>query len=353
MDYTLLLAVMGYGVYKALYCGMPIGLLYPLYIWTSQLADNLWRVGSLENQVNFVAPSILAMKEALTMPVGLRIKQDPKKLGLDPSCRIEFENVCHVYSGQKDGECAQAAEETGKDVPVLEEISFTIEPGEKVALIGSSGAGKTTIMRLLLRYMDPTSGNIRIDGTDLRDLDLNSWLRIVGYVPQQAQILDGTIRYNLIYGVPDSEKENISDEKLWEIMQSLQIDFGERLTHGLDTMVGRNGIKLSGGQAQRVMIGSAVTKMPRFMIIDEATSSLDPTTEKLVQEGLEKVLTSERGALIITHRLNTVRRICDKFVMISGNGKGSRVIAVAKSFEELASECPEFRELAKDQGIVF
>lgn len=349
VDYLLLIGAMIYGTYMVWNGEMAIGLLYPLFTWTSQLADNLWRVGHLEHQINFLTPSILAMKEALTMPIGLVLPQKPKQLSKDASCRVEFQNVSYIYPRQK-----SLKGKRGNPVPVLDNISFSVNSGEKVALIGSSGVGKTTIMRLLLRYMDPTSGSIKADGIDLRELELGSWLRLVGYVPQQAQILDGTIRYNLLYGLPDCEKQQVSDEELWNVMRSLQIDFGERLTHGLDTLVGRNGIKLSGGQAQRVMVGAAVMKNPRFMIIDEATSSLDPTTERLVQEGLEKVLTGDRGALIITHRLNTVRRICNRFVVLSGNGesRGSKVIAIADSFEDLAATSSEFCSLALDQGII-
>jgi ABC-type bacteriocin/lantibiotic exporter with double-glycine peptidase domain len=134
-------------------------------------------------------------------------------------------------------------------------------------------------------------------------------------------------------------------------MRMLQIDFGDRLVDGLDTRIGFNGIKLSGGQNQRLMIGAAALKEPRFMIIDEATSSLDATTERLVQDGLARVL-HNCGALIVTHRLNTVRRICDRFILLDRDeGSGGTIHAVADSFEALADISPAFRNLAMDQGI--
>lgn len=349
IDHLLLIVIMIYGVYMVWYGEMSVGLLYPLFSWTNQLADNLWRAGHFEREVNFLTPSILSMKEALTMPTGLKVSENPKILPKNSKCRIEFANVSYVYPGQEntDGEKVSP-------VSVLKGASFKVKAGEKVALIGSTGAGKTTIMRLLLRYMDPTSGYITVDGKDLKDLDLNSWRQLVGYIPQESQILNGTIRYNLLYGLPNEEKKLVTNEMLWEIMETLKINFEDRLTHGLNTQVGRNGIQLSGGQAQRVMIGAAVVKNPRFMIIDEATSSLDAATERMVQEGLEKALTEDQGALIITHRLNTVRRICDKFVMVSKNGEkgGSRITAIAPTFEDLAKKSSEFRSLAEDQGIV-
>jgi ABC-type multidrug transport system fused ATPase/permease subunit len=206
-------------------------------------------------------------------------------------------------------------------------------------------------MKLLLRYMDPTEGRILIDGVDLRHVQLGTWLTQIGYVAQQFEVFNGTIRYNLTYGLSEERKMTITDEDIWNIMRTLQIDFGDRLNEGLDTRIGYNGIKLSGGQNQRLMIGAAALKEPRFMIIDEATSSLDATTERLVQDGLEKVL-DNCGALIVTHRLNTVRRICDRFILIDRiDGRGGTIQATASSFEELADVSETFRTLAADQGI--
>jgi ABC-type multidrug transport system fused ATPase/permease subunit len=199
--------------------------------------------------------------------------------------------------------------------------------------------------------MDPTEGRILIDGVDLREVNLGTWLTQIGYVAQQFEVFNGTIRYNLTYGLSEERKRTITDQDIWDIMRTLQIDFGDRLNDGLDTRIGYNGIKLSGGQNQRLMIGAAALKEPRFMIIDEATSSLDATTERLVQDGLEKVL-DNCGALIVTHRLNTVRRICDRFILIDRiDGRGGTIQAVANSFEELADISDTFRTLAADQGI--
>jgi len=345
--YAVLICIVAYGAWQVWQGVLALGLLYPIYGWSKQIADNLWRIGHIEHQINFITPSILSMKEALTMPVGLVHAKEPKYLNPRDQVKVEFENVGYSYPAQK------FVDTERKDImPVIKHVSLTIMPGDKIAFIGSSGVGKTTIMRLLLRYMDPTEGAIKINGIDLRDLDLGSWLSMVGYVPQQAQIMDGTIQYNMLYGLPEEDKIQITDDHLWNMMRLLQVDFGERLTHGLDTLVGRNGIKLSGGQAQRLGIGCAVMKDPKFMIIDEATSSLDSTTEKLVQDGLEKVLTKDRGALIVTHRLSTVRRICNRFVLIDSNGDTSgKIVAMANSFEELAAKAPAFRSLAKDQGI--
>src|SRR5262245_26461878 len=338
----LLFGLIGYCVYNVWYGQMALGSLWFLVAWGSQFSTTLWHLGHIEHQFNFFTPSILAMKEALSMPLGLQVTGQPIPVSRSQPFRIEFDNVSYRYDHQtKDAD----------SIPTLENISFAIEPGEKVALIGPSGAGKSTIMKLLLRYMDPTEGRILIDGIDLRELDLQSWLAHIGYVAQQFEVFNGTIRYNLTYGLDEDRQKTITDEEIWSMMRTLQIDFGDRLVQGLDTRIGYNGIKLSGGQNQRLMIGAAALKRPKFMIIDEATSSLDATTERLVQDGLEKVL-HRCGALIVTHRLNTVRRICDRFILIDRvDGGGGRICAVANSFEELADVSPTFRGLALDQGI--
>jgi ABC-type multidrug transport system fused ATPase/permease subunit len=271
--------------------------------------------------------------------------------------RIEMRNVSYGYATEKRDlpGLELAAQAPRRRLSILSNISLTIEPGEKAALIGPSGAGKTTIMRLLMRYMDPTSGEILIDGHDLRDVKLSSWLNLIAYVPQQAQVFDGTIRDNLLYRFTD-EPARVPDEELWGIMRKLKIDFGDRLTDGLDTRVGRHGIELSGGEQQRLMIGAAAMRNPIFMVVDEATASLDATTEKAVQKGLEEVLGDHMGALIITHRLSTVRRLCTKFFVLrdaEGLAPGeSQVEASASSFEELYEISPTFRTLADDQGMV-
>jgi len=339
---ALLFTLIAYCVRSVWLGDMALGSLWFLVSWGSQFSTTLWHIGHIEHQFNFFTPSIMGMKEALTMPIGLRTFEQPTAITPAQPFRVEFESVGYHYEHESPDK---------ETIPTLENVSFTIEPGEKVALIGPSGAGKSTIMKLLLRYMDPTEGRILIDGVDLRQIQLGTWLSQIGYVAQQFEVFDGTIRYNLTYGLSEERKRTITDDDIWNVMRTLQIDFGDRLVDGLDTRIGFNGIKLSGGQNQRLMIGAAALKEPRFMIIDEATSSLDATTERLVQDGLAKVL-HNCGALIVTHRLNTVRRICDRFILLDRDeGRGGTIHAIANSFEALAEISPAFRRLAIDQGI--
>jgi ABC-type multidrug transport system fused ATPase/permease subunit len=348
-DLLIVVPLIIYAVWLVWSGTMTVGSLFPFISWVRRIEDDVWRIGQIEQRTNRNMPSIRSMREALTMPAEVTDISNPQHLAVDQSVEVRFENVGYAYP-RGDGENAEK-----KNPAVLRDVSFSIAPGERVALIGPSGVGKTSVMRLLQRFMDPSEGRILVAGVDLRELQLRDWQRLIGYIPQQPQVLDGTIRYNLLYGLTPEERERVSDEELERVVHLLQIDFGERLVDGLETVVGRHGIKLSGGQAQRLMVGAAVLKNPRFMVIDEATSSLDSTTEKAVQAGLQEILGSDVSVLVVTHRLSTIRGLCTKFVVLrslSGQDTAqTQVEAIAGSFEELATASPTFRQLAVDQGI--
>ncbi len=336
-----LLGTLGYGAWLIWQGQWSNGVFVPLLMYATKVSESIWNIGHIEHQINWNMPAIRTAMLTLTVPPDITDKRNAIKLTRKKGVRVEMHNVSYAYATEKrdlPGSPAATTEVPKPMLPVLHDVSFIIAPGEKVALIGPSGAGKTTIMRLLMRYMDPTSGTILVDGHDLRDVCLSSWLNLIAYVPQQAQVFDGTIRDNLLYRFTD-EPINVTDQELWAIMRKLKIDFGDRLVNGLDTRVGRHGIELSGGEQQRLMIGAAAMRKPIFMVVDEATASLDATTEKAVQKGLEEVLGDHMGALIITHRLSTVRRLCSKFLVLrdsEGLRPGeSQLEASAGSFEEL------------------
>ena len=353
-----LLGTLGYGAWRIWQGDWSNGVFVPLLMYTTKVSESIWNIGHIEHQINWNMPAIRTAMLTLTLPPDITDKPNAIELRRRNGLRVEMRNVSYAYASEKrdlPGLAAARTELSKPMLPILRNVTFTIAPGEKAALIGPSGAGKTTIMRLLMRYMDPTAGEILIDGHDLRDVRLSSWLNLIAYVPQQAQVFDGTIRDNLLYRFTD-EPINVPDEELWRVMRKLKIDFGDRLTDGLDTRVGRHGIELSGGEQQRLMIGAAAMRKPIFMVVDEATASLDATTEKAVQKGLEEVLGDDMGALIITHRLSTVRRLCSKFFVLrdsEGLAPGeSQLEASAGSFEELYEVSPTFRMLADDQGVV-
>jgi ATP-binding cassette subfamily B protein len=187
-----------------------------------------------------------------------------------------------------------------------------VEPGRSVAIVGPSGAGKTTVISLIPRLYDVTGGRILIDGHDIRDLDL-FWLRSnIGLVTQDTYLFNGTIRENLLYSAP-----GVSDERIIQACKEANIhDFVASLPKGYDTEVGNRGIKLSGGERQRLSIARVILKNPRLIIFDEATSSLDSISEKLVQSAIEPLLKG-KTSIVIAHRLSTIMA-CDEILVLSG-----------------------------------
>lgn len=202
-----------------------------------------------------------------------------------------------------------------EDLPyVLEDISLHIAPGEVVALVGPSGSGKTTIASLLSRFWDVDSGSIRLDGTDIRHMKLESLRRSIGMVPQEPTLFSGSIAENIAYAVISERPENLEQEVVAAAHAANAHEFIERLPNGYETPVGERGVKLSGGQRQRIAIARVFLKNPALVILDEATSSLDSASEKYVEEAMEKLLNG-RSTLIIAHRLSTVLR-ADKVVVV-------------------------------------
>jgi len=193
---------------------------------------------------------------------------------------------------------------------VLNNISFDIHPGKTVALIGPSGAGKSTTVQLLLRFFDPQSGKIQIDGDDLKSLDLESYLSQVALVPQETLLFGGTIRENILYGKLDA-----TDTEMIEASKSANAhEFIVEFSNGYDTLVGEKGTKLSGGERQRIAIARALLKNPKVLVLDEATSALDNQSEMQIQDALEKLMAG-RTTFIIAHRLSTVHN-ADKIIVL-------------------------------------
>ncbi|MES9845827.1 MAG: ATP-binding cassette domain-containing protein, partial [Candidatus Sedimenticola sp. 6PFRAG5] len=187
------------------------------------------------------------------------------------------------------------------DRAILHDVDFTVKPGEKVAVVGHSGAGKSTLSRLLFRFYDVTQGQVTIDGQDLRQVAQQSLREAIGIVPQDTVLFNDTIYYNLAYGRPRASREEVEKAAGMAHIR----EFIESLPQGYETLVGERGLKLSGGEKQRIAIARAILKRPRIMVFDEATSSLDSKTEQAIQETLREVA-QDHTTLVIAHRLSTV-----------------------------------------------
>jgi len=222
------------------------------------------------------------------MDTPSRIVEDPDAEPLEVTDgHVEFDDVTFGYDD----------EET-----IVEDISFEVAGGDTVALVGPTGAGKSTVMKLLLRMYDVDDGAIEIDGTDLRDATIPSLRQAMGYVSQETFLFYGTVRENIEYGTFDAEKEAVvKAAKMAEAHRFIQ-----NLPEGYDTKVGERGVKLSGGQRQRIALARAILKDPEILVLDEATSDVDTETEMLIQRSLNE-LTADRTTFAIAHRLSTIK----------------------------------------------
>ncbi|MEU1127258.1 ABC transporter ATP-binding protein [Streptomyces sp. NPDC005899] len=206
--------------------------------------------------------------------------------------RIDFEDVSFAYE-EPDGTDRHNA---------VEAVTISARPGETVALVGASGAGKSTVLNLLIGFIRPTSGRILLDGTDTTLLDLRSYRRFVSVVPQESILFEGTIEENVTYGLPDITKDAVRQA----LEDANALEFVDSLPHGIDTVVGERGARLSGGQKQRLAIARALIRDPRVLILDEVTSALDNHSEALIQQALSR-LVDGRTVFVVAHRLTTVR----------------------------------------------
>jgi subfamily B ATP-binding cassette protein MsbA len=222
--------------------------------------------------------------------------------------------------------------EPGK--PVLEDVSFTAQPGSVTALVGSSGSGKSTIIGLVAAFYKPTAGRVLVDSVDLSHVRLDSYRTALGVVLQDSFLFDGTIRENIAFSRPDA-----TEEQIMEACRIAHVDeFAERFTDKYDTIIGERGVKLSGGQKQRVSIARAVLADPRILILDEATSSLDSESEAYIQQGL-KYLMQGRTTFVIAHRLSTIRQADQILVVEAGKiverGKHQELLALNGRYFDL------------------
>ena len=247
-----------------------------------------------------------------------------KKVLKDLEGEFEFRDICFSYTPEKQ---------------ILNHFNLKVEKGQTIALVGESGAGKSTVLNMVIGFNKATSGDILIDGNNISDIDLRSYRRHIAVVPQTSVLFSGTIRDNITYGLPSVNKKQLDAA----VKAANLTSFIESLPNGLDTIVGEHGGKLSGGQRQRISIARAIIRNPKVIILDEATSALDSVSEKEIQDAIDN-LTRERTTFIVAHRLSTIRNADRIAVMRDGH------CTEYGTFEELMALKGEFYEMKKLQS---
>jgi ATP-binding cassette, subfamily B, bacterial len=297
--------VYGVGGNLAISGALTVGTMIALATLLLRLLGPLQSLSNVRIDVMTALVSFERVFEVLDLPS--LIQEKPNAVALPPrASRLEFEDVTFTYPRADEISLASlesvARAESRDSGQVLNGISFTAEPGQMVALVGPSGAGKTTATHLVARLYDTDSGVVRVGGRDVRDVTLQSLEDVVGYVTQDAHMFHDTIRANLLYARPTA-----TEDEVWEALQSAQIARLVRsLPDGLDTVVGDRGYRLSGGERQRLAIARLLLKAPSIVVLDEATAHLDSESELAVQRALDAALEG-RTSLVIAHRLSTVR----------------------------------------------
>ena len=269
---------------------------YTMYVTT--LLTTIRRIIEFAEQFQRGMTGIERFQEIMDVTPDIRDKKGAKPLS-DVKGTIEFDHVSFEYADDH--------------TQVLNDICLKIRPGERIALVGPSGGGKTTLCNLLPRFYDTTGGTISIDGMDVRDITLRSLRSNIGVVQQDVYLFSGTVFENILYGRPGASREDV----IKAAKMAGAHEFITELKDGYDTYVGERGVKLSGGQKQRISIARVFLKNPAILILDEATSALDNESEYLVSQSLEK-LAEGRTTLTIAHRLTTIQG-ADRILVLSGN----------------------------------
>lgn len=309
-----IVAVMWYGASLVGSGEMSVGELVSFVLYTTFIGGSIAGLGDIYGQIQKAIGSSERVLEILD--------EAPESLSgttpVDFQGKIAFNHVGFHYP-------------TRPEMEVLKDLTFEVRPGEKVALAGHSGAGKSTIIQLLMRFYDVQSGSILVDDMALKDWNLQNLRSHVGMVPQEVLLFGGSIRENIAYAKPGASQEEI----ILAAKKANAWQFIAQFPDGLDTLVGERGVKLSGGQRQRVAIARAILKDPSILILDEATSSLDAESESLVQEALDELMKG-RTTIIIAHRLATIRKV-DRIYVLSGG--------------EIVEQGTHIDLLSKDEGF--
>jgi ABC-type multidrug transport system fused ATPase/permease subunit len=316
-----LLSVLAVTSYRALHGAIAIGVIYTVFRWSRMLTDNMRMIARMVSSFENSLVSAERVFEILDAPTEVTAPKRPRPMPQGRG-RVVFENVVFGYRDQR----------------VLKGLDLDIPAGTNVALVGPTGSGKSTLIKLLPRFYDPDQGRVLIDGVDIRTVNTEQLRAEIGFVFQDTFLFSASLAENIAFGVPEAEKLAIEDAA-----RRAQVDeFAATFQDGYDTAVGERGISLSGGQRQRVAIARALLVDPRILILDDATASVDATTERAIQDGLAEV-TDGRTTFIIAHRITTVKRA--DLVLVMDEGR----IVQQGSHASLLAQAGPYREFARMQ----
>lgn len=286
--------ILWYGGYSVVTGVISAGSLIAFLIYAINLSNPVKRLSQVYGNIQKAMAAGDRVFAILDTEPTVKEKPNAKPLP-EVTGQVEFDHVSFSYDGEKNA---------------ITDLNLNVDPGQIIAIVGPSGAGKTTVANLLPRFYDVTEGALRIDGTDVRDVTFQSLREQIGLVPQDTMLFNATVKDNILYGRLDA-----TDDEVYAAAKAANaLEFIDKLPEGMQTMVGERGNSLSGGQRQRIAIARAILKNPKILILDEATSALDMESEKLVQEALERLMKG-RTAFVIAHRLSTIKN-ADRIVVL-------------------------------------
>ncbi len=340
---------LGLGTYFIFTGDLPTGMFVTLTSWiSSMIFGNLIEIMSMQRRMLALEIEIKKLYDLLDIAPDV----DPNVGGATVESfqgKIEFQDVSFAYpyrharSDKPEEDDEMQAGDQLEESQAVSNVNLVIPAGSKVGFVGVSGSGKSTIVNLMRRYYDPSKGVILIDGVPLAEMDLHWFRQKIGNVEQKIELLDRSIRENILFGLAPGT--SVSEDDLQKAVRDASLeDFIAKLAEGLDTIIGENGVKVSGGERQRIGIARALIKNPKILIFDEATSALDSINEKLIHEAIERGAKG-RTTIMIAHRLSTITDADIIFVVANG------VIVASGTHEELQKKSKEYQELIKHQVL--
>ncbi|MDD5050623.1 MAG: ABC transporter ATP-binding protein [Candidatus Pacebacteria bacterium] len=297
---------------------LSVGTFALLVFYMFNLFDILWSLGKSLTKAIKATTDMKEIVDIFDLEIDVMDSKKPEPVKIGKG-EIHFDDVSFIYKG---------------GINVLEHFTLAIRSGERIGVVGHSGAGKSTITKLLLRFIDVTKGAVKIDGQDIKEITQNDLRSVISYVPQDSILFHRTIRENIAYGKPEA-----SDEEIQNVARKAHAhEFITKLPKGYDTLVGERGVKLSGGERQRVAIARAMLKNTPILVLDEATSSLDSVSESYIQEAFAELM-KNKTVIVIAHRLSTVQKM-DRIIVLEdgeivGMGTHSELVADNKVYAEL------------------